>query len=82
MHLIETMGVEPDLTGVVYAAVVGTKRQIHRPGSRVAKLWNKLLGPRGIPFDPDARKTLIAQGSKNRELKRHIDAWKEMKRKA
>jgi len=50
------------------------------PESMIAKIWNECLGARSIPFDPDARNALIEDGSKHPELKRHIEAWKEMKR--
>lgn len=33
-----------------------------------------------IPFNPIAREALIAEGSNHPELKRHIEAWQEMKR--
>jgi hypothetical protein len=65
---------------VLYGAEVITKQVERMPASPLAKLWNECLGSKAIPFDPHARKDLIARASKNRELKRHIDAWKKMKR--
>ena len=50
------------------------------PQSMIAKIWNECLGPKPIPFDPVARKALIAEGCKHPDLKRHIEAWQEMKR--
>jgi hypothetical protein len=50
------------------------------PESMLAELWNECLGANAIPFDPDARRALIEEGSKHPELNRHIEAWKEMKR--
>jgi hypothetical protein len=53
---------------------------VDTPESMIAKIWNECLGPRAIPFDPVAREALIAEGCKHPELKRHIEAWQEMKR--
>lgn len=50
------------------------------PESMIAHLWNECLGPKAIPFDPDERRALIAEGCKHPELKRHIESWQEMKR--
>ncbi len=49
------------------------------PQSMVAKIWKECLGKKAIPFDPIAREALIEEGSKHVDLKRHIDAWQEMK---
>lgn len=65
--------------GVLFVAEVRAK-PTNSPESTIAKIWNECLGAKAIPFDPAARETLIAEGSKHAELKRHIDAWKEMKR--
>jgi hypothetical protein len=64
----------------LYAAEIRTKRVARTPESMIAKLWNECLGARAIPFDAAARKELIAGGSKHPDLKRHIEAWKKMKR--
>jgi hypothetical protein len=53
---------------------------VDAPESIIAKIWNECLGPNPIPFDPVAREALIAEGCKHPELKRHIEAWQEMKR--
>jgi hypothetical protein len=50
------------------------------PKTMLAKTWNECLGPRYIPFDPIARAEIIEHGRKHPELKRHIEAWEEMKR--
>jgi hypothetical protein len=50
------------------------------PKTLLAKIWNECLGPKIIPFDSDARKALIEHGRRHPELKRHIEAWEEMKR--
>jgi hypothetical protein len=50
------------------------------PKTLLAKVWNECLGPKIIPFDSDARKALIEHGRRHPELKRHIEAWEEMKR--
>ena len=64
----------------VYAAEISTKQLKRQPESLIAKLWYECLGARAIPFDPAAREALIADGCKHPELKRHINAWQEMKR--
>ncbi len=65
--------------GVLFVAEVRTV-SANSPESTIAKIWNECLGARAIPFNPAARKALIAKGSKHAELKRHLDKWKEMKR--
>ena len=65
---------------VLYAAEVMKKRVARTPETQIAKLWNASFGARTIPFDATARRDLIAEGSKHPELKRHIAAWKKMKR--
>lgn len=65
--------------GALFVAEVRT-RPTKSPETTIAKIWNECLGAKAIPFDPAAREALIAEGSKHPELKRHIDAWKEMKR--
>lgn len=65
---------------VLYMAEIRTKRVERSPESLIAKIWNECLGARPIPFEPEARKALIADGCKQPELKRHIEAWQEMKR--
>jgi len=64
----------------LYVAEIKTKRAERSPESSIAKIWNECLGPRAIPFDPNAREAMIAEVCKHPELKRHIEAWQEMKR--
>jgi hypothetical protein len=63
----------------LFVAEVRTRRT-DSPESLMAKIWNECLGANAIPFNPAAREALIAEGSHHSELKRHVDAWKEMKR--
>jgi hypothetical protein len=65
---------------IPYVAEIKTKRVERSPESLIARIWNECLGPRAIPFDLKAREALIADGCKHPELKRHIEAWQEMKR--
>jgi hypothetical protein len=65
--------------GVLFVAEIKPAK-VDTPESMLAKVWNECLGPRAIPFDPVARAALIAEGCKHSELKRHIEAWQEMKR--
>jgi molecular chaperone HtpG len=65
---------------VLYVSEIKTRRKLCLPESLVAKLWHECLGARAIPFDPAAREALIADGCNHPELKRHIEAWQEMKR--
>ena len=70
-----------DLTNsVLYVAEIKTARVERQPESLIAKLWKECLGARAIPFDPVAREAMIADGCEHPELKRHIEAWQEMKR--
>jgi len=64
----------------LYVAEITTGHVECKPESLIAKLWHECLGARAIPFDPVAREALIADGCKHPELKRHIEAWQEMKR--
>jgi hypothetical protein len=64
----------------VYVAEIRTKEVGQFPESMIACIWNECLGARAIPFDLAAREALIADGCKHPELKRHIEAWQEMKR--
>ena len=64
---------------VLFVAEV-TINGVDSPQSALAQVWNDFLGPQIIPFDLAAREALIAEASKNAELKRHIEAWREMKR--
>jgi len=64
----------------VYVAEIQTREAEYTPESLVAQYWNEYLGPRAIPFDPAAREALIADACKHPDLKRHIEAWQEMKR--
>ena len=83
-NLIATMERGPNhgssVPQVLYAAEIRTKEVPRPPESLIARLWNECLGPKAIPFDPVLRKELIGQGSKHPELRRHIQAWKRMKR--
>ena len=65
---------------VLFVAEIKTRLAERAPKSLVARIWNECLGPKAIPFDAAARATLIADGCKHPELKRHIEAWQEMKR--
>lgn len=79
-QLIETMDREKT-DDLFYFAEVQTKPNNNpKPESLLAKIWNECLGPQPIPFDPEARRALIEHGRQHPELKRHIEAWEEMKR--
>lgn len=79
-QLIETLALEKT-DALFYFAEVQTKPNNNlKPESLLAKIWNECLGPQPIPFDPEARRTLIEHGRLHSELKRHIEAWEEMKR--
>ncbi len=65
---------------VAFVAEIRTTR-VESSASMIANIWKDLLGAKSIPFAATARKALIAEGSKHPDLKRHISAWKEMKRK-
>ncbi len=69
----------PDII-CAYVAEIKTQRVERQPESLIAKIWKECLGARAIPFNPDAREALITDGCKHSELKRHIEAWQEMKR--
>lgn len=71
---------EQDRPTVRYVAQIRSKRVRYEPDSLVAQCWNECLGANPIPFDRAERAELIARASKNPELKRHITAWREMKR--
>jgi hypothetical protein len=64
----------------LFVAQVKTKVGNPQPETLLAKTWNECLGPSPIPFDPEARRALIERGRQHPELKRHIEAWEEMKR--
>lgn len=64
---------------ILFVAEIKTKSEGRAPESLISKLWFECLGTRAIPFDPAAREALISDACKHLELKRHIDAWKEMK---
>lgn len=53
--------------------------EIKNKGSSIESLWFKLLGPRPIPFDPEARREMIEDARKHPQLGRHIAAWEKMK---
>ncbi len=63
-----------------YFAAELTMKRVEAPESPLAKIWQETLGARPIPFDPGARQALIEHGMKHPELRRHIEAWQEMKR--
>jgi len=65
---------------IIFVSEIYPKQKDRKPESLIAKLWYECLGARAIPFDPTAREALIAYGCKHPELKRHIEAWQEMKR--
>jgi len=62
-----------------YVAEIKTQPSNPHPETLLAKIWNECLGPQPIPFDPEARSKLIEHGRQHPELKRHIEAWEEMK---
>ena len=64
----------------LYVADIAAKSTHPKPESLIAKIWNECLGARAIPFEPKARRKLIEHGRHYPELKRHIEAWEEMKR--
>jgi hypothetical protein len=64
---------------VLFAAEIRTEPP-PGPESPIARLWHECLGSRPIPFNRRARRALIVDGCKHPELKRHIEAWQEMKR--
>ena len=75
---LESFSVPP--SGVVFVSELAMKRVERTPESLIARVWNECLGSNAIPFDPAARKDMIAKACEHPELKRHIDAWQEMKR--
>ncbi|TNJ40038.1 hypothetical protein FGF66_01720 [Chlorobaculum thiosulfatiphilum] len=68
-----------NIDGVLFVAEI-KPTGVDQPQSMIAKIWDECLGPKAIPFDHVAREALIAEGCKHPELKRHIEAWQEMKR--
>jgi molecular chaperone HtpG len=68
------------LPDVLFVCEIKTNRVRCAPESLLSRIWSECLGARAIQFDKAARKTLITEGSKHPELKRHIKAWQEMKR--
>jgi molecular chaperone HtpG len=71
-------GMETEGDGVLFAAEISTGR-VESPESMIANIWQECLGRKAIPFDPTAREALITEGRKHPELKRHIEAWQELK---
>ncbi|MGZ8181568.1 MAG: HD domain-containing protein [Methylobacter sp.] len=65
---------------ILYVAEIQIKPGNLQPETLLAIIWNECLGPKPIPFDPEARRKLIEHGRQHPELKRHIEAWEEMKR--
>lgn len=76
-NYVNKWSVIPD---IIFVSEIYPKQVDRKPESWIAKLWYECLGARAIPFDPAAREALIAHGCKHPELKRHIEAWQEMKR--
>ena len=70
---------QPAKPACLYVAQINTRAGSRIPESMIARIWNECLGPAAIPFDPPARKALIEHGRQHSELKRHIEAWEEMK---
>ncbi len=68
------------LDDFIYVVEIKTAPSNSQPETLLTKLWNECLGPNPIPFDPEARRALIERGRQHPELKRHIEAWEEMKR--
>jgi hypothetical protein len=64
---------------VFFVVEYRTRRTKQQPQSVVAKAWNESLGPRPIPLDPASRMAFVADGLRHSELKRHIEAWQELK---
>lgn len=83
-HIIEAMEhyrKQEKTNDLFYFAEIQTKQgNSLQPETLLAKIWNECLGPHPIPFDPEARSKLIEHGRKHPELRRHIEAWEEMKR--
>ncbi|MFZ2644007.1 MAG: ATP-binding protein [Verrucomicrobiia bacterium] len=67
---------------VFFVAEIKTSNIRRSPESVIARVWNECLGERTIPFNAADRKDMIADGCKHPELKRHIEAWQKMKRRA
>lgn len=68
------------LPALLFVAEIQAPLQPKEPETPLAKIWNECLGPTAIPFDPAARQALIEKGRQHPELKRHIEAWEELKR--
>lgn len=64
----------------LYVAELKVKQASTSPISLIASIWNECLGPSAIPFNQVARDSLIEHGRQHLELRRHIEAWEEMKR--
>jgi hypothetical protein len=65
---------------LVYVADITFKRVRPKPETLISRIWSECLGAKTIPFEPKARRVLIEHGRQHPELKRHIEAWEEMKR--
>jgi len=65
---------------VIYVAELKTKSYTTKPESLIASIWDECLGLNAISFNQDARNALIEHGRQHLDLKRHIEAWEEMKR--
>jgi len=65
---------------ILYVAEIQTQGVVHQPKTSLAKIWQECLGRRAIPIDESARTEMIGIACKNRELKRHIQSWLQLKK--
>lgn len=79
LSLESSLCINPTDRDIIYISEIITKEPKHIPKSLLACVWHECLGAKAIPFDQKSREELIAEGCKHNELKRHIDAWLEMK---
>lgn len=68
-----------DLVTFAVAAVLLPERDV-QPTTPLAKIWNEVLGPEIIPFDPVKRQALIEKARQHPEMKRHLEYWERRKR--
>lgn len=62
------------------AAVYIPSKDDIQPSSFLAQIWNEVLGPEIIPFDPVKRQALIEKARKHEGMKRHLEYWERRKR--